>query len=280
MQIPEMKEFGSVLKSSPAVELTEAETEYVVTVTKHIFKEHIVLQYDVKNTLPSTVLENVSVVASPSDDEELEEVFIIQAEKLETDEPGKIYVAFKKVGGEGALPVSTFSNILKFTSKEIDPTTNQPEDGGYDDEYEVAEFDLAGSDYVIPTFASNFNHLWEQIGAAGEEAEETLQLSGIKSIAGEWHSDGPIARGHKLTSLDIDATEQLAKTLSLQPLEGTDVPVNQTTHTLKLLGKTVNGGRVVANVRMAYSSKSGVTTKITVRCEEEGVAPLVVASVA
>jgi coatomer protein complex subunit gamma len=77
-----------------------------------------------------------------------------------------------------------------------------------------------------------------------------------------------------------EATEQLAKALSLQPLEGTDVPVNQTTHTLKLLGKTVNGGRVVANVRMAYSSKSGVTTKITVRSEEEGVAALVVASVA
>lgn len=80
--------------------------------------------------------------------------------------------------------------------------------------------------------------------------------------------------------MPTDATEQLAQTLSLQPLEGTDVPVNQTTHTLKLLGKTVNGGRVVANVRMAFSSKSGVTTKITVRSEEEGVAALVVGSVA
>ena len=185
MQIPEMKEFGSVLKSSPIVELTEAETEYVVTVVKHIFKEHIVLQYEVKNTLPSTVLENVSVVASPSDEEDLEEVFIIQAEKLGTDAPGNVYVAFKKVGGEGSFAVSTFSNVLKFTSKEIDPTTNEPEESGYDDEYEVAEFDLSGSDYVIPTFASNFAHLWEQVGAAGEEAEETLQLSGVKSIAGK-----------------------------------------------------------------------------------------------
>ncbi|KEY68139.1 hypothetical protein S7711_08330 [Stachybotrys chartarum IBT 7711] len=259
-QIPEVAEFGSVIKSSPVIELTEAETEYVVTLVKHIFKEHIVLQYEVKNTLPDTVLENVSVVATPADDEDLEEVFIIQAEKLPTDEPGKVYVAFKKVNGEASLPVSTFSNILKFTSKEIDPSTGEPEDKGYDDEYEVAEFDLTGSDYIIPTFASNFNHLWEQIGASGEEAEETLQLSGLKSIA--------------------DATEQLAKTLSLQPLEGTDVPVSQSTHTLKLLGKSVNGGRVVANIRMAFSSKSGVTTKIVVRSEEEGVAGLVIAAVA
>ncbi|EGO51763.1 hypothetical protein NEUTE1DRAFT_70784 [Neurospora tetrasperma FGSC 2508] len=259
MQIPEMAEFGAALKSSPVVELTEAETEYVVGVVKHIFKEHIVLQYEVKNTLPDTVLENVSVVATPAE-EELEELFIIQAEKLETDVPGKVYVAFRKVSGEGSLPVSTFSNVLKFTSKEIDPSTGEPEETGYDDEYEVAEFDLAGSDYVIPVFASNFAHIWEQVGASGEEAEETLLLSSMKSIS--------------------DATEQLAKTLSLQPLEGTDVPLNQTTHTLKLLGKTVNGGRVVANVRMAFSAKSGVTTKITVRSEEEGVAALIVASVA
>ena len=186
MQIPEMREFGSVLKSSLLVELTEAETEYVVGVVKHIFKEHIVLQYEVKNTLPATVLENVSVMATPSDEEELEEVFIVQAEKLETDVPGKIYVAFQKVNGEGSLPVSTFSNVLKFTSKEIDPTTNEPEESGYEDEYEVSEFDLSGSDYVIPTFASNFAHVWEQVGAQGEEAEETLQLSSMKSIPGRF----------------------------------------------------------------------------------------------
>ena len=79
---------------------------------------------------------------------------------------------------------------------------------------------------------------------------------------------------------NADATEQLAKSLSLQPLEGTDIPVNTTTHTLKLFGKTLSGGRVVATVKMAYSSKSGVTMKISTRAEEEGVAALVIASVA
>lgn len=281
LAIPELKEFGAVLKSSPVVELTEAETEYVVSVVKHLFKEYVVLQYEVKNTLPDTVLENVSVVAMPSDEEELEEVFILQAEKLATDVPGKVFVAFKKVNGEGSMPTSTFSNILKFTSKEIDPTTNEPEDTGYDDEYEIGDFDLSGSDYVVPAFAGNFAHIWEQVGASGEEAEETLQLSGINSIAGEYNALNPSPNWTLFSNtLNTDATEQLAKTLSLQPLEGTDVPVNQTTHQLKLLGKTVNGGRVVANIRMAYSSKSGVTTKITVRSEEENVAALVIASVA
>ena len=128
LKIPEMKEYGSVLKSSAVVELTESETEYVVSVVKHIFKEHVVLQYEVKNTLEATVLEEVSVVATPSDEDELEEDFIIPAAKLATDEPGTIYVSFKCVNGAGSLPVGSFTNVLKFTTKEIDPTTGEPEE--------------------------------------------------------------------------------------------------------------------------------------------------------
>ena len=276
LRIPEMKPYGSVLKSSPVVELTESETEYVVSVVKHIFREHIVLQYEVKNTLPDTVLEDVSVVATPAEEEELEEDFIIPAAKLATDEPGTIYVSFKKTNGEASFPASSFTNILKFTTKEIDPTTSEPEETGYDDEYQVEDLELTGSDYVIPAFAGNFNHIWEQVGAAGEEAEETLQLSGVKSIAGKLTSFPQNDPNLTIT----DATEQLARTLSLQPLDGTDVPINTTTHTLKLFGKTVTGGKVVANIRMAYSTKSGVTSKIVVRAEEENVAALVIGSVA
>jgi coatomer protein complex subunit gamma len=83
-----------------------------------------------------------------------------------------------------------------------------------------------------------------------------------------------------LTYVDSDATEQLAAALSLQPLEGTDVVLNSSTHALKLYGKSVSGGRVAALVRLAYSAKSGVTTKITVRAEDEGLASLMVSSVA
>lgn len=78
----------------------------------------------------------------------------------------------------------------------------------------------------------------------------------------------------------IDATEQLIKALSLQPLEGTDVPLSNSTHTLKMYGKTITGGKVAAMVRMAFSAKTGVTMKIEARSEEEGVAPLVIGSVA
>jgi coatomer subunit gamma len=77
-----------------------------------------------------------------------------------------------------------------------------------------------------------------------------------------------------------DATEQLSQTLSLQPLEGTDVVLSNSTHTLKLYGKSVGGGRVAGLIKMAFSAKSGVTIKVSIRAEEEGLAAAVVGSVA
>ncbi|KAI4692640.1 hypothetical protein J4E81_007056 [Alternaria sp. BMP 2799] len=260
-KIPELAAHGGVLKSSDVVELTESETEYVVTAIKHIFKDHIVIQYDIKNTLEDTVLMDVEMVVTPEDDGDvqLEEEFVIPAPKLVTNEPGTVYVSFKRLETESQFIAASFTNVLKFTSKEIDPSTNEPEEGdGYPDEYQVEDLYLTGADYVVPAYAGSFDNVWEQ--SNGDSATETLQLGNMKSIT--------------------DATEQLTKTLSLQPLEGTDVALSTSTHTLKLYGKTITGGKVAATVRMAFSAKTGVTMKIDVRSEEEGVAALVVGSVA
>jgi coatomer protein complex subunit gamma len=184
-KIPELASYGGVLKSSSVVELTESETEYVVTAVKHIFKDHIVLQYDIKNTLPDTVLLDVQMVVTPEEDGDvqLEEEFIIPAPKLGTNEPGTVYVSFKRLETESQYIATSFTNVLKFTSKEIDPSTGEPEDGeGYDDDYQVEDLDLNGADYVVPAYAGSFENVWEQ--SNGDSAVETLQLSNIKSIAG------------------------------------------------------------------------------------------------
>ncbi|GAB7353603.1 hypothetical protein MBLNU459_g4022t1 [Dothideomycetes sp. NU459] len=263
--IPELAAYGGVLKSSQLVELTESETEYVVTAIKHLFKEHIVLQFDVKNTLPDTVLADVTVVCTPSasdesEDSGLEEEFTIPAPLLKTDVPGTVYVSFARPAGQDFV-AANFSNVLKFTSKEIDPSTGEPEDSGYEDEYEVEDLYLVGSDYILPAFAGNFDGIFDSLPADEEhEAEETLQLGNAKNIA--------------------EATELLVKTLGMQPLEGSEIALSPSTHSLKLYGKSVTGGKVASLVRMAYSAKSGVTVKVSVRSEEEGLAALVVGGVA
>ncbi|KAF8542222.1 putative coatomer subunit gamma [Trichophaea hybrida] len=260
--VPEFNPYGALLKSSSEVELTESETEYVVSVVKHIFKDHLVLQFNVKNTLSDTLLEDVSMITTLSEEEEtqLQEDFIIPVPKLVQDEVGTIWVSFKRSVEEG-YPIGSFTNVLKFTSKEIDPASGEPEKEGYEDEYQVEDLELVSGDYLVPAFAGNWDNVWEQVGAAGEEATESYALgTGLKGIQ--------------------EAVDLLSKQLYLQPLDGSDVAVNTTTHNLRLFGKTVNGGRVVAQIRMAYSSKNGVALKATVRAEEEGVAAMVVGGIA
>ena len=184
-KIPELAAHGGVLKSSDVVELTESETEYVVTAIKHIFKDHIVIQYDIKNTLEDTVLTDVEMVVTPEDDGDvqLEEEFVIPAPKLATNEPGTVYVSFKRLETESQFIAANFTNVLKFTSKEIDPSTNEPEEGdGYPDEYQVEDLYLTGADYVVPAYAGSFDNVWDQ--SNGDSATETLQLGNMKSISG------------------------------------------------------------------------------------------------
>ena len=54
--IPEFASLGALFKSSDSVELTEAETEYVVQCVKHTFLNHIVLQFNCTNTLQDQVI--------------------------------------------------------------------------------------------------------------------------------------------------------------------------------------------------------------------------------
>jgi coatomer protein complex subunit gamma len=61
LQIPGIQRLGPLHKSSAPTQLTESETEYTVSVIKHCFPHHIVLQFDCVNTLSDQLLENVRV---------------------------------------------------------------------------------------------------------------------------------------------------------------------------------------------------------------------------
>jgi coatomer protein complex subunit gamma len=113
------------------------------------------------------------MITTPSDPESedenvgLEEDFIIPALKLANEEIGTIYVSFKRTREESNYTTTTFTNVLKFTSKEIDPSTGEPEAQGFEDEYQVEDLELAGGDYIIPAFIGSFGNVWEQVRAAG-----------------------------------------------------------------------------------------------------------------
>jgi len=204
---------------------------------------------------------NASAGEDGDESSSLEDEFVIPVEVLKPDESATSYVAFRRPESSSELfNTATFTNILKFTLKEIDPSTNEPEEVGDNNEYQIDDLELTGGDYVLPAFAGSFDNIWSSIPENEENAaEETLQLSAAKSIQ--------------------EAVELLVKQLGMQPLEGTEVALSTSTHALKLFGRSIQGGKVAGSVRMAYSAKSGVTVKIEVRSEEEGLAALVLGAV-
>ncbi|KAL9716375.1 coatomer subunit gamma [Leucoagaricus gongylophorus] len=260
-EVPEFAEYGPVLNSSAkAVQLTESETEYQVTCVKHIFKEHIVFQFNVSNTMPDIVLEQVSVIMQPtSENSLLAEDFIIPLPSLTTaTSPNIVYVSFTRNDPE-QYALASFQCTLKFISKELDPSTGEPEEEGYEDEYQLEEVELtAGGDYIIPSYAT-FGAEWDRL-RSGPNATETFALSAMDSLKA--------------------ACDSIIEVLNMEALGGTETPSSTSVHTLQLSGLVAGGGgKVLVRCRMTYSRGEGVTLELGVRAEKQEICDLVLAAV-
>lgn len=306
--VPEFEEYGQVLKSSTKpVELTESETEYVVTCVKHVFKEHVVFQvrccrfvlsscamdvvllifcdtqqFNVRNTLPDTVLEQVSVLMSPASDVDLSEDFIIPIQQLTTGASGAVYVSFTRASAE-ELPLGSFSNTLKFVSKEVDPSSGEPEEEGYEDEYQLEDMDLGASDYIIPSYAT-FATEWDRL-RSGASLTETFSLSALGSLQGAL-IDHSLSRTRYCNSFAVrfvstEACTTLIDILGMEPLGGTEAPTSSSVHALNLSGIVCGGaGKVLARARMTYAAGQGVTLELAARAEQDVGARLVLSAIA
>lgn len=134
------------------------------------------------NTIPDTVLEQVSVVMQPQTDSGLTEDFIIPLPTLsQQTSPGIIYVSFTRDSPED-YTLASFQCVLKFVSKEVDPSTGEPEEEGYEDEYQLEETELAAGDYIVPSYAT-FSSEWDRM-RDGATATETFALSAMESMKG------------------------------------------------------------------------------------------------
>lgn len=263
-KIPQIQEYGPLLKSSKApVELTERETEYVVSAVTHIFADHIVLQYNITNTLPDTVLDNVAVSVGGASEIGLTEDFIVPIPSLTQSEPsGTFYISYTRQEGGNAFPQGTLTNTLQFLSREVDPTTGEAEEEGYDDQYETSELELGTSDYVEERFA-DWSKEWEVLGKQ-HSATETFALTALESLKG--------------------ACDTLIDLFGMQPLGGTELPTSTTVHTLNLSGTVVTvpqKSNTLVRCRMTFAGKGeGVTMELSARSQKEEAVQLIMGAIA
>merc|ERR1711892_1395519 len=123
-------DFGPLQHSCKAKYLTESEAEYTVQVIKHIFKNHLVLELYVSNTVQGFTLENIEakITGFESQWQKLGDTQIV---KLEYNQNSSAYFVLAKTNEEALFGTGMFGAALKFLVKE------EGDDLGYDDDYPV-----------------------------------------------------------------------------------------------------------------------------------------------
>ena len=116
---------------------------------------------------------------TPSEETELEEDFIIPVPSLAPNSTGVVYVSFSRTDTR-AYATGSFVNTLKFISKEVDPESGEPEEDGYDDEYQIEELEVGAGDYIVPSYAA-FATEWDRL-RSGATAQETFALTALDSL--------------------------------------------------------------------------------------------------
>jgi len=256
--VPELQtlNLGPLFKSSQPVELTESETEYTVACIKHVFPRHVVLQFDCTNTLADQLLEQVRVELEVGEGWEL--VTQVPAQQMQYNVSSTIYTVLT-VPEDLTELVTSSAATLKFTVKDCDPATGEPDsDEGYDDEYQLEDLDITVADYVQRVMKGNFGSAWEELGE-GNELEDTYSLP--------------------FRTLD-EAVKNIVMYLGLQPCERSDkVPEGKSSHTLLLSGVFRGGFGVLVRAKLALADGQ-VAMQLSVRSEDPQVAEIMATAVA
>jgi len=261
--IPEFAALGPLFKSSAPVELTESETEYVVRCVKHTFARHIVLQFDATNTLNDQLLEAVTVDLQEEEDEEgpcFPPPSALPLASLPYGSPGSCYCLLH-LPEDLLRGQASFTASLRFTVRDCDPTTGEPEtEEGYADDYTLEDVEIAVCDHVAPAQRGNFSAAWEELGAANE-VSDTFALGSLSTLS--------------------DAVAQVTAFLGMHPTDRSDrVPDGKSSHTLTLAGTYRGGCAVLVQARLALTpSSGGVTMQLTVRSARPDVSEVIASAV-
>lgn len=125
--------YGKLLKVCKGVTLTEADSEFEITLRKLFFKQYIIFEYSVTNKIPNTTLEEAKVEIK-TDTERLKLIHMIPAKQVEYDKTSDIFLGFEVLTPEvdeedeeaeeesEYYVTATISSILKYKLKETKGT--------------------------------------------------------------------------------------------------------------------------------------------------------------
>ena len=174
--------------------------------------------------------------------------FVIPLAAMQYNIEGRTYVCARRE--DGIAVIGKTMNTMKFTVKDCDPDTGEPDDTGYPDEYQIEDLEISIGDYMQPCPTSNFKTSWEELDEATEREDEygLGQRNGLQ-----------------------EAIETVIAILSMHTCDGTDtVGPNARSHTLLVSGKFL-GCVVLARIQFGSQLDGNVAMKVIARAETEDV---------
>lgn len=253
--IPELAALGRTFRSSQAVQLTESETEYVVQCIKHIFPNHVVLQFTVQNTIEEQRLDNVTVVLDDSDAEAFKVSGEIAADGIAYGDTKSCFTVLERTA-DTALSPSTMACELRFTVVQVDPSTGDAEGDTFEEEYPLEDLEICTADFMAKVSVPDFRKAWDTIGNSNEVLEKfALQFKKLE-----------------------DAVAAVIDFLGMQPCDGTAAikpNLGGKPHMLHLSGVFVSGEKVLGRAQIAMQGENNVVLKIAVRSDNSDVSRMV-----
>lgn len=247
--------YGRVFRSTGETPLTESEMEYVVSVSKHIFDNHVVLQFKVLNTIDDQRLVNCRVELSNLDEEVYSIDHVVPAPAVRFNDPSYTFIGLQR--NLDPSPVSC-NCVLKFSVVQVDPATGNVEgdENGYEEEYALEDLEINTNDFMARVSVPDFKRSWEQMGNDGEVLQKfALQFKKI-----------------------TDAVNAVIDFLGMQTADGTGtipaVDAAKKSHTLHLSGVFLGNNPVLVRAQLQVEDAS-VVLKIAVRSESKDISQLV-----
>lgn len=256
-KVAQFGHLGRAFRSSAEVKLTETEMEYVVSCVKHIFSEHVVLQFYVLNTLDDQQLQNVRVNLEVGDEELFAVESVVPASVAKYGERASCFVCLRRL----AEPLPTTMNCeLQFKIVNVDPNTGQVESGkkGFDEDFPLENLEITTSDFMAKVSVGDFRRSWESLGTEGEVLEKfALQFKKLE-----------------------DAIVAVTDFLGMQAVDGTAVVPSEVIslkkpHVLHLSGVFVGNVSVLVRAQLQVDDATGVVLKLAVRSPSKDVSQLV-----
>lgn len=257
-EIPEFASLGRVFSSSKPVDLTESETEYFVRCIKHVYTDHVVVQFMVENTIEGQRIDTVRVAIEPSDEALYEVIGEVCADAIGYREVKSCFSLLKR---NVDLPITpcTMSCELRFSSTRIDQETGVLLGESTEEEYALEDLEISTSDYVAKLAVLDFRSAWETMTAQNEaQAKYGLQYKSIET-----------------------AVTALLAFIGMEACDGTGkVNPGSPKHMLHLSGIFVGGMTVLARAQISlHKETSGVMLRVAVRSGDVLVSQMVLDSI-